>query len=79
MAEPIDNRLIYEVLKDVQTRLASLEEMRLEMRDGFASLRAHMATQHGDAVFLERRVIELEKDMERVKRRLQLADPADPS
>ncbi len=54
--------------------------MRLEMRDGFASLRAHVASQHADAVFLERRVIELEKDMERVKHRLQLADPAaDPS
>jgi hypothetical protein len=77
MAEPIDNRLIYEVAKDLPARLASLEAMRLEMRDGFASLRAHMATQH--AVFLERRVIELEKDMERVKRGLQLADPADPT
>ncbi len=38
-----------------------------------------MATQDGDAVFLERHVIELEKDMERVKRRLKLADLADPS
>jgi hypothetical protein len=44
MAEPIDNRLIYEVLKDVQARLASLEEMRIEMREGFVSLRAHAAT-----------------------------------
>ena len=79
MAEPIDNSPIYEVLKDVQTRLASLEGMRDEMREGFASVRAHMATQHGDAVFLERRVLELERDMERVKRRLQLADPADPA
>jgi hypothetical protein len=51
--------------------------MRDEMREGFASLRAHMATQHGDAAFLERRVLELELDMERVKRRLQLADLAD--
>jgi hypothetical protein len=79
MAEPIANRLIYEVSKDVQMRLASLEGIRDEMRDGFASLRAHMATQHGDAVFLERRVLELERDMERIKRRLQLADPADGS
>ena len=79
MAEPVDNQLIYEVLKDVQTRLVSLEGMRDDMREGFASLRAHMATQHGDAVFLERRLMELERDMERVKRRLQLSDPADPS
>jgi hypothetical protein len=53
--------------------------MRGEMRDGFASLRAHLATQHGDAAFLERRVIELEKDMERVKRRLELAEETDRS
>jgi hypothetical protein len=42
-----------------------------------ASLQAHLATQHGDAAFLERPVIELEKDMERVKRRLALADPSE--
>jgi septal ring factor EnvC (AmiA/AmiB activator) len=77
MAERIDSNLIYEILKDVQARLAGLEGMRGEMRDGFASLRAHLATQHGDAAFLERRVIELEKDMERVKRRLELAEPSD--
>ena len=79
MAEPTDSRLIYDVLKDVRTRLASLDGMRGEMREGFASVRAHMPTRHDGAVFLERRVRDLERDMERVKRRLQLADPADPS
>ena len=74
MPEPIDNRLIYEVLKDVQTRLANLDGMRSEMREGFASLRAHMATQHGDAAFIERRVVELERDVERIKHRLNLVD-----
>lgn len=47
MPEPIDNRLIYEVLKDLQARLANLEGMRREMREGFASLReviAHRGT-----------------------------------
>jgi hypothetical protein len=77
MPEPIDSRLVYEILKDVQTRLAHLEGMRGEMREGFASIRAHMATQHGDAAFLERRVIELERDMERVKRRLELVDESE--
>jgi septal ring factor EnvC (AmiA/AmiB activator) len=77
MAEPIDNRLIYRVVKDVQARLASLEDMRSEMREGFASLRAHMATQHADAAFLERRVVELERDVGRIKRRLDLADQPD--
>jgi hypothetical protein len=79
MAERIGNQLIYEALRDVQARLASLEGMRGEMRDGFASLRAHMATQHRDAAFLERRVVELEKDMELVKRRLELAEETDGS
>jgi hypothetical protein len=32
-----------------------------------------------DPVFLERRMLELERDMERGKRRSPLADPADPS
>jgi hypothetical protein len=38
MAERIDNNLIDEILKDMQARLAGLEGMRGEMRDGFASL-----------------------------------------
>jgi hypothetical protein len=58
MAERVDSNLIYEILKDVQARLAGLEGMRGEMREGFASLRAHLATQYG----------------ERVKRRLELAE-----
>jgi hypothetical protein len=53
MADRIASNLIYEILKDVQARLARLEGMRGEMREGFALL---------------------EKDMERVKRRLELAE-----
>jgi hypothetical protein len=77
VAEPLDNRLIYGILKDLQVRLSRLEGMRDEMREGFASLRPHMATQHADAAFLERRVVELERDMARVKRRLELAETPD--
>jgi hypothetical protein len=62
MAERIDSNLLYEILKDVQARLAGLEGMPGEMREGFDSLRAHLATQRSDAAFLERRVIEPEKD-----------------
>ena len=74
MAEPLDTSLIYEILKDVQARLARMEGMRDEMREGFASIRAHTATQHADVAFLERRIVELERDMERVRRRLDLVD-----
>jgi hypothetical protein len=77
MAEPLDRRLIYEILEDVQARLSRLEGMRDEMREGFASLRAHMVTQRAGAAFLERRVVELERDMARVKRRLELAEAPD--
>lgn len=45
MAESLDASLIYEILKDVQARLARMEGMRDEMREGFASIRAHTATQ----------------------------------
>jgi len=79
MAEPLDTSLIYEILKDVQARLARMEGMRDEMREGFASIRAHMATQHGDAAFLERRIVELERDMARVRQRLDLVDDAGKS
>ena len=71
MAQPLNTSLIYEILKDVQARLARLDGMRDEMREGFASIRAHMATQHADAAFPERRA---ERDMARVRCRLELID-----
>jgi hypothetical protein len=74
MAEPIDSNPVYEIPKDVQARLARLDGMGDEVREGFASLRAHMATQHADAAFLERRVVELERDVGRIRQRLQLID-----
>jgi hypothetical protein len=77
VAEPIDNRLIDEVLKDVQTRLARLEGCAT--RCATASRPRGRTWRPSEAVFLERGVLELERDMERGKRRSQVADPADPS
>jgi hypothetical protein len=77
MAEPLDNRLICEILKDVQVRLARLEGVRDEVHEGFASLRAHIAPQRADAAFFECRLVEPERDMDRVKRRLELSDPSE--
>jgi hypothetical protein len=69
MAEHVDNRLVYEILKSVQGRLALLEGMFSEMRDVFALLR--MRGTGRDAAVLEHRLAELERTLERLERRLE--------
>ena len=69
MAEQVDNRLIYEILKSVQLRLANLEALCSEMSDVFALMRAGATSR--DADVLERRLAELERTLDRLGRRLE--------
>jgi hypothetical protein len=76
MAERIDDRLLYQILKGLQARVTVLEAMLGEIRDGFMSIRGLRSTLQAEAGALERRVDELERSLERVHRRL-LADERD--
>lgn len=69
MPEEVDNRLIYEILKSVQLRLANLEALCGEMSDMFAMVRA--GATHREADLLERRLAELERTLDRLGRRLE--------
>jgi hypothetical protein len=69
MAEQIDNRLVYEILKSVQGRLALLEGMCSEMRDVFALLRTRGTSR--EAAVLEHRLAELERTLDRLERRVE--------
>ncbi len=68
MAEQIDHRLIYEILKSVQGRLALLERMCGEMQNMRALLRTRGTRR--DAAVLEDRLAALERTLERLERRL---------
>lgn len=70
----VTNELIYEVLKGVQSDISDLKKMRLELREGFASVKSFQAASHNEQVLLERRVVSLETDLERIKTRLNLID-----
>ena len=68
MAEQIDHRLIYEILKSVQGRLALLERMCGEMHNMRALLRTRGTRR--DAAVLDDRLTALERTLERLERRL---------
>lgn len=70
MADLIDNRLLYQILKSLQARVTLLEAMLGEIRDGFASIGAQRSAP-AEAGALKRRVEELERSLERVERRMQ--------
>jgi hypothetical protein len=77
VAERIDNRLLFQILKGLQTRVTMLEAMLGDIRDGFASIRAQRSVR-GEAGVLERRVDELERSLEPlIERRMQNAGQGD--
>ena len=69
MAEQVDNRLIHEILKNVQQRLANLEALCSEMGEVFGRMPAGVTSR--DADVLERRLAELERTLDRLGRRLE--------
>ena len=71
MAAPVTNELTYDVLKDL---LSTVQNLRGEMREGIGPLRAHGAMTHSEVALYERRLIDFERDMVRVRRRLEFAD-----
>jgi hypothetical protein len=74
MAENVSNELIFEHLRRIQADIGEIKQIRGEMREGFASIRQHLAAQHNDNILLEYRLLALESEMDRVKRRLDLKD-----
>ena len=51
MADKVTNELIFEHLRRMQGDISELKQMRVEMREGFASMRSHFFAQQGDIVY----------------------------
>jgi len=66
----VTNKLLSEHLKHIQYDALELKSARNEMRGGFASVRQHLAVQNNDFTLLEYRLLAVESEMDRVKRRL---------
>jgi hypothetical protein len=73
----VTNELMYKILKQVQSDVAELKQMRQEMREGFASVKSHMSGMIGDVFSHERRIFNLEDDMLKLQRKVELPDEAE--
>jgi septal ring factor EnvC (AmiA/AmiB activator) len=74
MTDAIDNKLLYEVLKQIQADVAELKQARQEMREGFASIKSHITGLIGDVFSHERRMLNIEDEILRLKNRLSDED-----
>jgi predicted nucleic acid-binding Zn-ribbon protein len=74
MTDNVTNELLLEHLKRIQSDLLDLKSMRTETREGFASIRQHFAALNNDHTLLEYRLLALESEMERVRRRLDIQE-----
>jgi chromosome segregation ATPase len=75
MAE-VTNELIYEVLKNIQARMGNLEDSVREIKTELQALRGHMVAMQTDISNLYAGQAKIELRLERIERRLELADVA---
>ena len=73
MAE-ITLELIYEVLRDIQSRVAGLQDGQRSIRDELTTLRGHQLLLQKDIYNIHERLDGIEKKVDRIERRLQLSD-----
>lgn len=74
MTDKVTNELLFEHLRRIQNDIGELKQMRVEMREGFASMRTHFLAQQGDISTFERRLIDLEDNVSRINHRLDIHD-----
>jgi hypothetical protein len=84
MAE-VSNELIYEVLKNIQTRLGNVELLIIEQSHGQNALRGHQASIQTDTNNIYAILSRQDQRLDRIERRLELRElaesqkPFDPS
>lgn len=82
MPEPVTNELMYEVLKSLQEGQAQLRRELVEVRGDMRGMNEHLAALSasyaalvGDGLRRNDQMAELRERIERIERRLDLADP----
>ena len=74
MPDKVTNDLLYEVLKAVQSDVATVRTDMRDMKARLASIESFIATLHGDSTRQTVRMDELQVRIERIEHRLDLSD-----
>ena len=77
MAE-VTNELIYEVLKNLQTRLANVELVAIEHSHGLNAIRGHLASAQTDSTNVYSILTRIDQRLDRIEKRLELRELAEP-
>ena len=75
MAEA-SNDLIYEVLKSLQNEVAQVRQDVREVKAELQALRGHMAASQQDVANIYTTLVRQDQRLDRIERRLELAEPA---
>ena len=74
MAEQVDNSMIFEVLKKVQSTVNAMALDISDLKSRMTSMKIHLAEQASQIAALNGRLDRLEERVSRIERRLDLAD-----
>jgi predicted nucleic acid-binding Zn-ribbon protein len=77
MAE-ISSELLHEILKDIQARLGRVEDNTRETKAELSSIRGHMLSIETDVNNIYRKIDRQTERLERIERRLELRELAEP-
>ena len=73
MAE-VTNELIYEVLKQIQDRVARIDDGQRSIREELTALRGHQLAMQRDIYNIHERLDMMDKRLDRIERRLELSE-----
>jgi hypothetical protein len=74
----ISSDLIYEILKNLQTRLNNVESVAIEHAHGLNAIRGHLASMQADSSNVYSILTRIDQRLDRIERRLELRELAEP-
>ncbi len=77
MAE-VTNELMFELLKNLQTRLTNIEMVSIEQAHGLNAMRGHFALMQTDSTNVYSILTRIDQRLDRIERRLELRELAEP-
>lgn len=74
----VNGELIYEVLKNVQSRLSNVEQVSIEHSHSFTVVRGHLAAIQADNNNMYAILTRIDNRLDRIEHRLELRELAEP-
>ena len=74
----VNGELVYEILKNLQSRLSNVEQVTIEHSNSFTGVRSHLSAIQSDGNNMYSILMRIDQRLDRIERRLGLRELAEP-